>query len=364
MNIFFRVDASVTIGTGHVIRCLTLAMVLREQGAKVTFICRELTGNLCDQIESKGFYVHRLPWLENKESSSVETEKYSHWLGVSWQEDSEQTNAILVRNSAMIDWLIVDHYSLDYLWQKSKRSVVRRIMVLDDLANRRHDCDLLLDQNPYFDMETRYDGLVPSGCTMLLGLHFALLKPEFQKARSRITDRSGKVKRILVFFGGSDIDNSTLRILNILKEVCNHTIFIDVVIGVNNSNVNQIMSATEGIKNIKCHINISNMEEIFLDVDLYIGAAGITTWERCCLGVPGLVVCISENQIKPIEYLADLGATYYIGEISKTEDADFIRSIKCLLNSPDLLKRYSEKSLALVDGKGSDRCARALFGKK
>ncbi len=190
MNIVFRTDASINIGTGHVMRCLTLADELRLKCTDINFICREEPGNLVRYIENRGYKVHQLPG-----EIDIET-------------DRKLTNKILSKCETKSDWLIIDHYDIDISYESPFREHVKMIMVIDDLANREHDCDLLLYQN-YSQNEGRYNGLVPEDCIHLLGPEYAILRPQFQKARGNLRKRDGGVNRILVFMGGADSKNIT-----------------------------------------------------------------------------------------------------------------------------------------------------------
>ena len=86
MKVCIRADASAEIGTGHVMRCLTLAMELRSRGDEVIFVCRELPGNLCDFLEEKGFNVARLPAAVSQFSPEG-APLHARWLGVSCARD-------------------------------------------------------------------------------------------------------------------------------------------------------------------------------------------------------------------------------------------------------------------------------------
>src|SRR5215469_9326625 len=182
VNVVFRGDASSAIGAGHIMRCLTLAVALREAGASVSFVCRETEGHLCDRVEAKGFRVVRLArWGSG--ALHNQTAQETRWLGADWKQDAEQTLAALRTFSGQVDWLIADNYAIDYRWEGALRAAVGRIMVIDDLADRSHDCDLLLDQNFYRDIARRYDALVPERAIRLLGPRYALLRPEFASTR-------------------------------------------------------------------------------------------------------------------------------------------------------------------------------------
>lgn len=355
MKIFLRVDSSISIGSGHVMRCLTLANALREKGSNIFFICRELPGNLCDFIEYKGYMVHRLPYTEKHSYAIQQSPPHMQWLGIDTETDIEETKYILV-NVEDIDWLIVDHYALDIKWETQMRPYVRKIMVIDDLADRHHDCDLLLDQNLYKHMGSRYDGLLPDYSFKLLGPQFALLRPEFEDARKSIRDRDGTVKRILLFFGSSDLTNETSKALEAICLLDNPTIAVDIVIGTNNPYRHDIENIAAKIPQTTCYYNTSSMAKLMLAADICIGAAGITTWERCCLGLPSLVVTVAQNQIGATMYLAEKKIIYFIGENSKITAYDIKAALNIFFENPMLLKQYSQASRELVDGGGVQRC--------
>jgi UDP-2,4-diacetamido-2,4,6-trideoxy-beta-L-altropyranose hydrolase len=163
--IAFRVDANSQIGTGHFMRCLTLAVALKQCGAQIRFVSRDLPTYLRDMFVARDLDLVSL--------SSAEKEKptrdlaHSHWLGASQAQDAKATIQALSDNSW--DWLIVDHYALDVRWESTLRKSTKQIMVIDDLADRQHNCDVLLDQNLYRDMQTRYSDKVPAHCRLLLG---------------------------------------------------------------------------------------------------------------------------------------------------------------------------------------------------
>ena len=195
MRVFFRVDASSQIGTGHLVRCLTLADRLHSQGAEITFICRAHADDHCDLIKDSRFRLDRLPQPNGlaRKSSDV---RYASWLGVGWQEDARETQTAIENTGCDADWLVVDHYGIDGRWESFLRDTVERILVIDDIADREHDCDLLVDQNLVSEMHTRYEGKTPDGSRRLLGPKYALLQEEYRQHHSTVAARSGKVTRI------------------------------------------------------------------------------------------------------------------------------------------------------------------------
>ena len=359
-SFIIRTDSSVQIGTGHVMRCLTLADGLREDGAEVVFVCREFDGNLCDYIEEKGYIVHRLP-VSNVQEHNIEGNlKHAAWLGAGWQTDAGQVEEIIKGLGAPFDWIVVDHYALDERWEGYLRLYCKKIMVIDDLADRVHGCDLLLDQNFYENLESRYDNLVPPRCKKLLGPKYALLRPEFREARKNLRKRDGHVKRIMVFFGGSDPSNETTKALEAICMLNRPDIAVDVVVGSANPNKDKINKLCSAMTNVTYHCQVSNMAKLMADADLFIGGAGSTVWERCCLGLPSLIISTASNQdaIAGGCELSRIGI--YIG---KSKEISFhrikIEIEKMLLNQNALLS-LGRKSANMVDGKGADYVASFL----
>ncbi len=342
MNIFFRTDASIDIGTGHVIRCLTLSDELRQNGVNIGFICREETGNLIEYIEKRGYYVHRLP-----ADIDIET-------------DIQLTQRILERHAMKPDWLVIDHYDIDSSWESPLREFVRKIMVIDDLANRQHDCDLLLDQNCRLN-GNNYNGLVPDNCMKLLGPKYALLRPQFLKARENLRERTSEVKRILVFMGGTDTTNETSKALRAIQMLNRPDIAIDTIIGASNPYRIEIIDLASQMPNTNCYFQVDNMAELMALADLCIGAGGTTTWERCCLGLPTIVIVIAENQIEIAENLAKKETVINLGWFEHIKKSDIEDALKILINNHEKSRTMSTKARELVDGRGAERVANALI---
>ncbi len=360
MKVFVRTDASVQIGTGHVMRCSTLAEALKEKGADVSFLSRELPGNLCELLERQGFCLHRLPFRKSPVKEGKSDIAHAGWLGVDWERDAEETRFVLDGFSG-IDWLIIDHYSLDSRWESRIRPSVRQVMVIDDIADRPHDCDLLLDQNLYPDMGTRYDHLVPGHCRKLLGPKYAVLRSEFIAARKKMSLRDGQIRRLLVFFGGSDIENATEKALVAIRALGRSEISVDVVVGASNPNGQRIRDICSAMANTTFHCQVPHMAELISEADLAIGAAGSTTWERCCLGLPSLIVPLAENQ-ENIAREADRSGIGFLVEREILHSPEKLKErIDKTIGSPDALIAQSRKCLRLVDGLGTERILKHLM---
>ena len=350
MKIAFRTDVSNQIGTGHFMRCLSLADELKKQGAILCFISRNLPTYLIEALETKGMLY--IPLGTDSKWESCEELGYSYLLTDSQIQDAQGTIEALADQSW--DWVVVDHYSLDKRWENLVYSSCKKLMVIDDLADRQHDCDILLDQNFYSDMQRRYTGKVPERCRLLLGPKYALLREEFRIVREKVKVRTGNVKKILVFFGGVDEKNYTRIAIQALVEL-NTTLQVDVVIGYSHPNVEQIEQACVAY-GFTCHVQTTRMAELMAEADLAIGAGGTATWERCCMGLPTVSFCIAENQQKLVMDAAARGFLY-----APTSGRDLVKVIRdhvrTILENPALIKLISEISYSLVDGKGSSKVA-------
>lgn len=323
-----RADASTSIGSGHVMRCLTLAHRLKkEKNAKVVFVMRVLPGNLIGVVEKQGFEVLKLLPANQKYSLNG----YGLWLTVPMEVDARQTIDLLQpylreHGCDVVDRLIVDSYALDEQWELMLRPYCREIMVIDDLANRRHDCDILLDQNFYLNKDVRYAGLVPEHCKMLLGPEHALLREEFYEAKKPLRKRDCTIKNILVFYGGSDLTNETEKAIKALVQLHDegYNFTADIITGVSNSRREKIKKICSKYHFFHYYCQVSNMAEFMNKADLMLGAGGSTTWERLYMELPALVTAVAENQVKCCEECGKAGLIDYVGPANCVE-ADKIK---------------------------------------
>lgn len=353
MKVVFRTDGSTFMGQGHVMRCLTLANVLRERGAEISFVCREHPGHLCDLIAQRGFGVHRLPLAVEGVS---QLPGHAGWLGASWQADAEQTRQVVQGLGGTADVLIVDHYAIDHRWETALRPSAARILAIDDLADRVHDCDILLDQNFFSDLSTRYDGKVPSGCVTLLGPCYALLQPVYAELHSQVALRDGPVRRIFVFFGGADTENLTGLSVAAFQQLGRPDIHLDVVMTEKNSRYQGIEKAIEGWSNICLHGPLPSLGPLMATADLAIGAGGATVWERLCLGLPSVVISLAENQKPVCEDLADTELIQYLGYKDQVNGAFLRDTLGRIVDLPNLAE-WSRECYAVCDGEGVPRVA-------
>lgn len=356
MKIAFRCDASLQIGTGHVMRCLTLADALAKQGAECHFICREHTGHLLEVITQRGHKVYSFPvesgsQLQEQQDGSELT--HADWLGATQKKDAELCNDFI--ETLQPDWLIVDHYALDVYWEKRLRPYCKKLMVIDDLADRYHDCDILLDQT--FGRNPKdYIEWVPKHCRILCGANYTLLRPEFAQWREYSLEhrKKGQLESVLINLGGVDKNNITTQVLkgmqdSDLPDCCK----ITVVMGSTAPWINLVQEqATLMQWSTEVKTGVSNMAELMANSDLAIGAAGSTSWERCCLGLPTIMVVLAENQ-KTIANNLEQANAAYIAHIDLSSSLSVKHKVNCLISSSSILTEMSQASVNIMNGLGT-----------
>jgi len=354
MKVAFRTDATNKIGTGHFMRCLTLACKLKKQGAHILFLSRNLPKHLNDILCTKG--IEFIPLNIDEVDGLIDDLPHASWLGASQSQDSKAS--IKALSEQVWDWLVVDHYALDYRWESALRQSAKNIMVIDDLADRHHDCDVLLDQNYYADMQTRYRGKLPAYSQLLLGPRYALLREEFVTLREHVKIRTGDVKKILVFFGGVDANNYTFQTIEALSEISSE-FEVDVVIGAQHPSKSQI-EVTCNNKGFICHVQTPHMAKLMADADLAIGAGGSASWERCCLGLPSLLIALADNQIAIAKELDSINACVYLGNSDSIISLNLKECISKILSNPERTQKISENAFAIVDGLGVSRVSNEM----
>ena len=257
----FRFEANCSIGAGHAIRSCVIADELTERG----WICKIITTQ----------------------------ETYDFILALSRFERIDPRDVL----NQKADLLVVDNYDLDIDYETKMRRCVDKILVIDDLANRRHECDILLDQT--YGRETDdYKSLVPNHCEILTGIDYVLLRKEIREMRDKALEKrrnTTKVERILISLGGSDPKNYTQQALQMIVE-SGFQGKIDVVLGftsINRASLEKYVQ--EHSLDVAFHVN-ADMAQLMYDADLCIGAAGSSVWERLYLGLPQQIVSLETNQ--------------------------------------------------------------------
>ena len=340
--IFIRVDSSTKIGYGHLIRCLALADTLKKS-FKINFICTNLNGNLISQICKKKFEVFRF----NTKSQRINVKK-----------DAEKTISIIKKHRNKKSLLILDSYILSQEWENRVRPYVKRLIVIDDLMDRKHSCDLIIDQNLHTQMNSLYTKSVPKNCVKLLGPDYAILRNQFIAQRKYAKIRSLPIKNILVSFGGTDNENHTLHALTSLKKL-NSNVDVNVVTGTANIGKKIIKNFCKKNFNYNYFEQVENMVKLMQVADLCIGSSGTTTWERCCVGLPAIAIVASNDQKDIASAVSKNKCIINLGKIKKSDNVNYVRLMKNLKNSE--LQNMSRNCMKLVDGKGAARISKYIF---
>jgi len=355
MRVVFRVDSSTKIGAGHIYRCMAIAECMLEKDVDVSFICRNLAGNFTSLLKEKNIPVVILPaFLNSSEISDNEFEDF----GFSQDEDAKQTVNALISHKP--DWIIVDHYALDEQWERILRPYCNKLMVIDDMASHRHDCDLLLNQNYSFENKGLYKKMVPPSCQILLGPNYALLRKEFQILRNLKTYRSKSLEIFLVFFTAGNDQGETLKAMKGLV-LFGKAKQVDIVIGKGNPDIITIKAMCD-FQKWGFHCQIDYMPKLIMQSDLVIGGGGSSNWERCALNVPALIVILAENQLAIAEALDNAGIVINLGWSKNVQIEDYAKALNTL--TPQQLISMSEKGSSLVDAQGSQRLVEKLISKK
>lgn len=353
MKVVFRVDSSPLIGMGHLMRSLVLADLLRAHGAICHFICRDHVGHQADLVRIRGFDVSLLPLASR--GIVFSPSHYSSWLGAPVAVDAQQTtDALLGLDGSVADWLVVDHYGAEVQWQRALHPHCHHLMVIDDLAMRAHDCNLLLNQS-LGDNEAGH-ALCAGGRAdlMLLGPKFALLRPEFEQASATRHVRCGAIRRILVAFGGSDPGNLSLLAAKACVEVWPQS-ELDIVLGVTSQHLAAMQELAQQDARLRLHNASNTICALMESADFSIGAAGMMTWERCATGLPAAVVVLAENQLPIADFVVRMGAGVHLGNADNMNGDVMVEALLQVRRHESSLKAMSLAALQIVDGLGARR---------
>ncbi|CAA7623559.1 UDP-2,4-diacetamido-2,4,6-trideoxy-beta-L-altropyranose hydrolase [Magnetospirillum sp. SS-4] len=324
-SVVFRADASATIGTGHVMRCLALAEALRRRGFGCRLACAPETLRVVGALRNGPVDVAPLP------------------------EGCESEPAALMAAAAPPDWLVVDHYGLDESYEQALRGWAGRILVLDDLADRRHDCDLLLDQTPGREAD-RYAGLVPAPAMILAGPRHALLRPDFARLRGA---RPAAGRRLLVSLGGTDPTDATSVVLEAIAQARPDRP-VTVVMGAAAPRLEQVRARAAALSPpADILVDVADMAALMAECDMAVGAAGTSALERCCLGLPTLLLVTADNQREVAAGLERAGAAL----ACSLDATELARGLAALAGNDETRRAMAERAMALCDGLGTERLA-------
>ena len=359
LNIAIRADSSHIIGTGHIMRCLTLAHALKKRcHANIYFFTRKNKGNINNLIVNSGFNLVEMQVPVAVNNLPLE---HSTWLGATQEQDAleflqlSQTLAI-----DFFDYLIIDHYAIDKTWQKQVNQQTQKMLIIDDLGDRVHQCDYLLDQTYHCPAE-KYTKLVPKQCVLMLGTKFALLRDEFKSVNN--IHRSKTQNTILVMFGGADANNLTLKTLHLLHKRTDLN-KINIILNSSALHIETVKTfidsqTADHFQNIKLHINPANIALLMQKSSLAIGAAGTTSWERCASGLPSVVVIQAENQRQIALELQQLKVITCLEEVEMTVHLN--KHIDQWIKNEENYQYAVQQATKICDGLGSERVVKKIL---
>lgn len=357
MNVAFRVDAARHIGTGHVARCLTLAQELRRRGASVSFIVRDHEPGWYRQVDAAGVRVVSLP--RPPSNARISLQDHRTWAGVPEGIDAEQTLNVL--RHAPHHLLIVDHYGLGLGWERKVGRSVERMVAIDDLPDRVHDVDILIDQNLTASQRHASEVFARRGGQALLGPRYALLNPSYLHARELGSNEDRRDQRVLVYFGGSDPAGLTRLTIEVLGEERFRHLQVDVVLGPATKDAEAIRAMAVVDERLRVHTQLPSLAGLLMHANVAVGAGGATTWERACLAVPSIVVAVAANQLVNARLLQDAGAARYVGTVDAATRDRVREALISLVANERARRGMAEAAARLVDGWGVWRATEVLL---
>ncbi len=355
----FRADASPSVGFGHMARCLALAGALKSRGAKTLFLCRSSGAFPANAIRAEGHAFVSIARLPDK-AEPVE----GVWKRRRQEADAAACiSALRTIEAAKADWLVVDHYKLDSIWHCAVKEGAAKRMVIDDLADRKLDADLVLDQTlPPISARYRRVLKSPSTTTLLLGPSYALLRPEFLRERRRPSRLGARRRRILICFGGSDFHNATQDVFAELSGLQIPRVQLIAAITGRHPAKEALRKASASDRRFRLVIDPPRIARLMRHCDLSVGGGGVMTWERLCVGLPSIVIALEKNQEMLARFLSRRGFITYLGQLNAIKKGAVLAAVEDALRSPGALRRRRTMGMALVDGRGAERTADFLMG--
>jgi UDP-2,4-diacetamido-2,4,6-trideoxy-beta-L-altropyranose hydrolase len=325
-RVLIRADGGGRFGLGHVMRGLAMAEAFGDRGARVSFLMADILDCPAERVHSRGFGVEVV-------APDV--------LEGGWTPGEP------------VDLLWVDHHEVTAPWLSRSREWSRYIGVIDDLADRHLDCDLVVSPAPRKGAEKHYRETVPSA-KLLLGPRYAPLESRFGKQRP-MNPRSGPPRRVVVSFGGADRKNQTCKALEGLAQVSD-PLDLTVVVGGVNAHLKTVEAAADcSPHRVVVHVDVDDIATLLAGHDMAIGAAGDSAFERCCLGLPTVVVVCAENQVNVAEWLKNSGAALVLGWWQDIVAVDVAEAISKLCSDSEYFADVSSSAFSLVDGGGADQ---------
>lgn len=357
MKFVFRVDASSIIGGGHVTRCLRLAKHFRKFGIDISFITHDYVGNLNYKIEQEGFNLHIIKIQDKDDAKNT----ISSTLKYDWRTDASSTKKFLEMYEQKIDLLIVDSYYLDHKWEIEMKNYVKYLLVIDDLYERKHYCDLFLDQG--FEAEKKGVQFLLDDCKKLQGTSYALLDPSFTEFRkqNRVSSSINTKKPIFVFFGTNDILGYTYKFTRLLLYNFDFVTIHAITSGVNTSS-SQLEELSRKFGNRFKHLeNVNCIAFEMSKCCLAVSSVGMVTWELMCLGIPALQITTMQYQVEIMRKLHNANLCHYLGDANEITEQMFISKFLEFFEDIERLNFMRSNGMLEIDGAGLNRVAEKVL---
>jgi UDP-2,4-diacetamido-2,4,6-trideoxy-beta-L-altropyranose hydrolase len=343
MKLLIRADATIQIGTGHLMRCLALAQAIKQQGGIVYLAIFACPVPLQKRLMAEEFKLH-------------------HLIGCELGSPLDAQKTARLAEQLQCDWVCVDGYQFGADYQNLLREIGCRSIVLDDYGHSSfYYADLILNQNLSAQTDLYQNRL--ANTNLLLGTRYTLLRQEFWRWRGWQRQTPQVANQILITLGGSDPNNITAWILDALQSIKNQTFHITVIIGNSNPHRNALIEQVQhSIHDVNLVFDTIDMPNYLVDADLAISAGGSTTWELAFLGLPNIIVTFADNQKAIAQALHDQGIAISVGAVSELNANQFVNVVQQLSNNLEQRQIMTQKGQALIDGEGVDRVIMAMEG--
>jgi len=339
MNIGVRVAASDKIGTGHLKRCISLSLEIKENLDVDVIFFFSGDDRYLDLLKKHDLAFHKI------KSNTF-----------NYLDDANLLKSIVNKNNIELSFIIVDHYKIDINWEKQLSDY--KIIVLDDLANRKHHADILIDQNLYNNYQKRYLDLVNKGCILLLGPKYAILNNKYKKLRKDHI-RTNSYKNVLISFGGTDEFELTEQLLAKFSSCPDLDEYIFHAVITKSFKNKPLIRSYSRYENIEIYEDLDCLSNLMYECDFSIGAGGTTTWERFAMKLPAIVIAIAENQVESANHLKKKGFINFIGSATDLPK-DWVENIIYIMKDKINLERQSKKISQIVDAEGTKRIINSI----
>jgi UDP-2,4-diacetamido-2,4,6-trideoxy-beta-L-altropyranose hydrolase len=344
-NLLLRADADPARGAGHVMRCLALAEAWHQRGGHATLLSCRLNPVLCQRTEALGIGLKEIP-LPYPDGTDLRT------TCTALEEVS--------RDETELPWVVLDGYHFDTIYQSLLRAAGCRLMVIDDIAHlRRYDADIILN---HALSAQQFAYTCSPDTLLLLGTRFALLRSEFHRWHGVPRHCPEVARKILVTLGGSDADNSTLKVIEALEQMSTPDLEVRVVVGPLNPHLAELQWKTDSVSSrARLETDATDIASLMAWADLAVAGGGTTSWELAFMKVPALILTLSENQSEVARALDEFGTARSLGSPGDLPRDQLAEAILRLMHDKAARQHMSEKGRVVVDGRGAERALEVML---